>query len=54
MTINDITALPPADAEQLHLVDEIQHEDEYRAIHSREFAARCGECGQPLPQDGAR
>lgn len=41
MTITDIAALPPADAEQQHLVDEIIHEADYAAIHSKAFAERC-------------
>lgn len=53
MTITDINALPPADAEQQHLVDEIEHPDFVEAVH-HDFAHRCGACGQPMPEEAGR
>lgn len=47
MTI-DTTALPPTDAEQRHLVDEIEHADQYDGFH-HEFAVTCGNCGTIRP-----
>ena len=47
MTI-DTNTLPPADAEQRHLVDEIEHADQYDGFQ-HEFAVRCGNCGAIRP-----
>lgn len=48
MTINDIAALPPADAEQQHLVDEITHPDDFEHFQHGAFPACCGEHSQPV------
>jgi hypothetical protein len=48
MTKTDITALPAADAEQQHLLDEITHPDLYDAVH-HDFAVRCSNCGTTQP-----
>jgi hypothetical protein len=53
MTI-DTDLLPPADAEQAHLVDEITHEADYDHFQHGDFPHRCGACGQPMPGVGAR
>lgn len=47
MTI-DTSTLPPADAEQRHLVDEIEHPEFVEAVH-HEFAITCGNCGAIRP-----
>lgn len=54
MTIDDIATLPPADAEQQHLVDEIQHPEDFDHFQHGDFPKRCSECGQPMPEAGAR
>lgn len=49
MTVDDITNLPPADAEQRHLVDEIQHADDYDHFQHGDFPQCCSEyvpCGE--------
>lgn len=55
MTTEEIAALPPADAEQQHVRDEIDHPRFVDAVHD-EFARRCGErCAcQPLPGEAGR
>jgi hypothetical protein len=49
MTIADIAALPPADAEQAHLVDEITHADDYDHFQHGDFPHRCGACPPASP-----
>lgn len=48
MTINDIAALPPADAEQRHLVDEIEHPADFDHFQHGAFPQCCGEHSQPV------
>jgi hypothetical protein len=48
MTKTDITALPAADAEQQHLLDEIANSEFVDAVH-HEFAVRCSNCGTTQP-----
>jgi hypothetical protein len=45
--------LQAADAEQRHLLDEIEHPEFVEAVH-HEFAARCSECAPPLAAESAR
>lgn len=52
MTIDDITALPPEDAIQHHDVTDEMDERFQEGLH--QLAARCGACGQTLPDAGAR
>lgn len=52
MTINDIAALPAEDAIQHH--DRVDEADERFQEGLHQLARRCGECGQPLPQAGAK
>lgn len=52
MTVDDITALPAEDAIQHH--DRIDEQDEQFQEALHQLAARCGACGQALPQDGGR
>lgn len=47
--ITTITALPEADAEQQHLVDEIQHKDDFDHFQHGEFPAHCGKNSRPEP-----
>lgn len=47
MTINT-ESLPPADAEQRHLVDEIEHQAEYDGFQHGAFPRCCGEHSQPI------
>jgi hypothetical protein len=54
MSIDEITALPPADAEQRHLVDEIDHPDEYDHFQHGDFPQRCSACGQPVTEEPGR
>lgn len=53
MTIDPAT-LPPADAEQQHVLDEVEHYEDYELFQHGDFPKRCSDCGQPVPQDGAR
>jgi hypothetical protein len=47
-----VLSLPPCgDAEQDHLIDEIQHPDLYDAIHA--LAARCGDRATPSRPPGS-
>jgi hypothetical protein len=46
MTPLQIAALPDADAEQAHLIDEIEHPTETEAFQR----SACSHCGQPLPE----
>lgn len=52
MTITDITALPAEDAIQHH--DRVDEQDAgfQEALH--QLAARCSQCGQPMPEEAGR
>lgn len=52
MTKTEINALPLADAEQRHVVDEIEHGDDYEHFQRGDYPTRCGE--NCACQDGSR
>jgi hypothetical protein len=51
MTIDPAT-LPPADAEQQHLVDEIEHADDFDRFQHGDFPRCCGEHSQAATARG--
>lgn len=48
MTVEEMDALPPADAEQRHVVDEIEHPADYDHFQHGDFPRCCGEHSQPI------